>query len=247
VNADSLARFLRRAQRAYRRGGVLRFLWYARDRVTRPFLGYSLDFAYAKDFFEENISDSRPMADDLAPRLVEALKIRRIVDMGCAAGHWIAAFLRSGVDAFGVEGSHTARPFLLCPENRVIFTDLRKRLKLPPRFIGDGVDLVLSLEVAEHIEARYARVFVKNLVMCQPRWIVMTAAPPGQGGTYHMNEQPPEYWRDLLANVGYQSDPSTHTLLTRFVEEAKGRGVHIPFWMPKNLLVFTRGRAPTVL
>jgi hypothetical protein len=230
---------VRRVQRAYRRGGVLRFVAYARDRLTRPFVGYSLNFAYTKDFFEYNIADGRPMAEYLAPKIAEALGIRRVLDLGCGAGHWVGAFLRCGVDAFGVEGSRYAYPMLLCPKDRVIFADLRKPLRLKPT-ITEGVDSVLSLEVAEHIEQRYAPVFVANLVKYRPTYIIMTAATPGQGGNYHVNEQAPEYWTQLLARSRYRSDTTTKAVLVGLVDDARQHDIHIPFWMPKNLLAFRR-------
>jgi hypothetical protein len=33
--------------------------------------------------------------------------------------------------------------------------------------------------------------------------IVFTAAPPGQGGTAHLNEQPPSYWISKFQESGF--------------------------------------------
>jgi len=33
--------------------------------------------------------------------------------------------------------------------------------------------------------------------------VLFSAAVPGQGGEHHVNEQPPEYWRSLFAERGY--------------------------------------------
>ncbi len=234
---------------------VIRFIRYIAvkaqsSRVVHNSTPYALDEAYDEQFFLDNIKDSRPMAEYLAPKLFKALGIRRMIDMGCATGHWVSAFLRCGVDAIGVEGSSNARRHLLCPEDRVIFADLRKPLKF--RFRED-VDLVLSLEVAEHIETRYADVFVENIVKYNPKWVIMTAAPPGQGGVQHVNEQLPEYWIDKFAKREYEQDLKTQALISQFVDEGRKEaapplsmrrddisheGVWILPWMPRNLLAF---------
>jgi hypothetical protein len=61
-----------------------------------------------------------------------------------------------------------------------------------------GVDVALSFEVAEHIDPEYASMLVANLTRRLPTRVIMTAAPPGQGGIAHVNCQPKQYWIDLL-------------------------------------------------
>ena len=56
-------------------------------------------------------------------------------------------------------------------------------------------DLVVSLEVAEHLPKECADIFVDSLVRLGPI-ILFSAAIPQAGGTCHINEQWPEYWRN---------------------------------------------------
>lgn len=63
--------------------------------------------------------------------------------------------------------------------------------------------MALSLEVAEHLPEASAGTFVETLVACADA-IVFSAAIPNQGGTNHVNEQPPEYWAGLFALRGYE-------------------------------------------
>jgi hypothetical protein len=49
-------------------------------------------------------------------------------------------------------------------------------------------DLVLSIEVAEHLPGAWADRYVNFLYEIAKRAIVITAAIPGQGGTDHVNE-----------------------------------------------------------
>jgi hypothetical protein len=86
----------------------------------------------------------------------------------------------------------------------------------------------------------------------------MTAAPPGQGGHFHVNEQPSEYWIKQFETFGYQVDPKTKSLVVKLVDKGRNLktvprilrhpeishdGVWIPEWMPSNLLIFGKTSA----
>ena len=67
-------------------------------------------------------------------------------------------------------------------------TDLEQVLPDGPR-----ADLVLCLEVAEHLSAAAADTLVDNLVHLGDK-IIFSAAVPNQGGQFHVNEQAADYW-----------------------------------------------------
>jgi hypothetical protein len=71
-----------------------------------------------------------------------------------------------------------------------------------PIDLGRRFDLVQSLEVAEHLPAAKAVSFIDTLVAHGPI-VLFSAAPPGQGGENHVNEQPLEYWRAIFRHRGY--------------------------------------------
>src|SRR5262249_42035898 len=65
-------------------------------------------------------------------------------------------------------------------------------------------DLVVSLEVAEHLPHSDADGFVESI--CQHGDVVMfSAAVPEQGGTNHINEQWQEYWAEKFTARGYSA------------------------------------------
>jgi hypothetical protein len=68
--------------------------------------------------------------------------------------------------------------------------------------LGRCFDLVQSLEVAEHLPSSSAAGFVETLTR-HGEIVLFSAAPPGQGGAYHLNEQPYGYWRDIFAQRRY--------------------------------------------
>ena len=83
------------------------------------------------------------------------------------------------------------------PTDRFLALNLSQPLPIKQQF-----DLVVSLEVAEHLPCECAKVFVESLVKLGPV-ILFSAAVPFQGGTNHVNEQWPEYWAKLFQEQGY--------------------------------------------
>ena len=63
-------------------------------------------------------------------------------------------------------------------------------------------DLVWCFEVAEHIHPKFVDIFVNNLTR-HSKVVALSAAPPGQGGEGHFNEQPKSYWEKKFADRGY--------------------------------------------
>src|SRR5262249_15379258 len=111
---------------------------------------------------------------------------------------WLTAFRDAGCRIRGIDGAHVERDSLLIDPAAFEQHDLGEAFDLHERF-----DLVLCLEVAEHLPAQSASVLVGSL--CRHGAVILfSAAPPGQGGTGHVNEQPYEYWRALFAAHGYR-------------------------------------------
>jgi SAM-dependent methyltransferase len=124
--------------------------------------------------------------------------VTSVLDIGCAYGTWLRAWQDEGVeDCAGVDGNYVDRARLEIDGTRFTAYDVAQRFDL-----GRTFDVVESLEVAEHLPAAAAQTFVDNLVR-HGDLILFSAALPGQGGEFHVNEQPPEYWRDLFAAHDY--------------------------------------------
>lgn len=151
---------------------------------------------YDRHFFSSARDRASRSAEAVAPYLVELLDPESVVDVGCGDGSWLAPFASRGVEILGVDGPW-AKEALEIPSERFVAADLDLELDLGRRF-----DLVLSLEVAEHLEPASAPSFVATLARLGPV-VVFSAAVPGQGGIDHLNEQWPEYWADLFAGEGF--------------------------------------------
>ena len=135
--------------------------------------------------------------DFVCPAVNNALHPKSLIDVGCAIGEFVAGFVKLGIDAYGLEGTENVLDYLEIPRERLYIFDLRNPFNSQRHF-----DLALCLEVAEHIEPEYADVFLDNLCLLSDK-ILMSFAPPGQEGHYHVNCQEAEYWIDKMAKRHY--------------------------------------------
>lgn len=154
---------------------------------------------YSNAYYEMISNGTYSSAAALVPIVNNILHPKSVLDVGCGQGGWLRAWQANGVDNFlGVDGDYVDRKRLVIPKNKFRPYDLKKPLKLKRKF-----DLVMTLEVAEHLEKEYAGIFINSLVQ-HSDVILFSAAIPGQLGTHHVNEQWPSYWVKLFATRGYK-------------------------------------------
>src|SRR5262245_6598078 len=143
---------------------------------------------YNKEFMQYAAQSSAYSAISIATTLHKKIKLDSVLDVGCATGTWLQAWKRLGIsDLHGVDGEYVDRRHL---EPDLAFTALDLNA---PFDLGRQFDLVQSLEVGEHIEERASEKFAECLARHARSYILFSAAPPGQGGEYHINEQPFEF------------------------------------------------------
>ena len=90
---------------------------------------------------------------------------------------------------------------------------------------------MISLEVAEHIPAKYERTYLENLDRMNRDGIIMSWGLPGQTGLGHVNCRDNEYVKCRLAAMGYEA-----------IDEAaqKMRAVSTLEWFKHTVMVFKR-------
>jgi SAM-dependent methyltransferase len=183
---------------------------------------------YGSSFQEGHSSGSSRSATRVVPLVKELVEPTSVLDVGCGVGTWLAAWIEVGVsDVVGIDGDYVDRDTLKIPSNKYLAYNLEEPLDLGRRF-----DLVMSLEVAEHLRPHVARSFVESLVR-HGDTILFSAAIPGQGGTGHVNEQWPSYWADLFAEHDYQPINALRGALW---------DVHdVEPWYRQNCLLFVNG------
>ena len=188
---------------------------------------------YDRAFYERHRSGSGSSAEVVVPLVVEWVRPRSVVDVGCGTGTWLAAFQRRGVeDVLGVDGSPVPSDLLQIPPDRFRVRDLSRPLDL-----GRTFDVALCLEVAEHLPASAASTLVASLTALAPV-VLFSAAIPHQGGVGHVNEEWPRAWAERFAAAGFAwADP----IRPRIWDDP---GVEP--WYAQNALLFHRaGRFPS--
>jgi SAM-dependent methyltransferase len=153
---------------------------------------------YAGNFHQRFAAGSSLSASIIVPMVMDLVRPRSVVDVGCGVGTWLAAFRDHGVERIlGLDGKWVKRQELLIPHQTFIAADLERPLPIAERF-----DLAVSLEVAEHLQPHFARAFVEALTRLAPV-VLFSAAYPGQRGVGHVNERWPGYWRRLFNKRAY--------------------------------------------
>lgn len=182
---------------------------------------------YDERFFEEIEEGSQRSAQEVVPLVLEIIQPKSIIDVGCGTGTWLSVFRDHGVeDIWGIDGDYVSKQMLHIPEERYLTLDLRQPARLERQF-----DLVVSLEVGEHLPTEVADTFVDSLVGLGPV-VLFSAAIPFQVGTNHINTQWPEYWVALFERRGYLV---IDALRKRIWQNGK-----VKYWYAQNMLLFAR-------
>ena len=155
---------------------------------------------YASESYRSWRDPSARSAGAVVPLILEWVHPKSVVDVGCGLGMWASSFSEHGVETVhGMDGSSVPTAELLIPASDFVAVDLSRQIETTRSY-----DLVVSLEVAEHLPGSSASTFVKTLTSLGPV-ILFSAAVPYQRGANHVNEQWPAYWARLFAEQGYRA------------------------------------------
>lgn len=168
-------------------------------------------------------TEERPFATRLATWINHNLKPYSVLDIGCGPGTYVDELSKLGINAHGIDIDHRVEG-----KTNLEFGNL---LNMQNR----SADLVICLEVAEHIHEQFADQVAQKVADAVENNLIWTAAAPGQGGIGHINCQPKEYWSDKLEAAGLTRNIIKEYELKQFSLD----GYHLG-WFPQNLLFFER-------
>lgn len=176
---------------------------------------------YNEDFYRQQAQVSYQSAVFMLTFLKDILTdLKSVIDVGCGVGTWLKAWkdLNPTIKIAGIDGNSVDERYYQIPLNSYAevnlthsYVDILKEITAhfapPPHNISfvDSIkpfSLVQSLEVAEHIDMVYAENFI-DLLTSLGDIVLFSAAIPFQGGTHHINCQPPQYWADKFFARGY--------------------------------------------
>jgi len=135
----------------------------------------------------------------IAGRLIDDIAPTTVLDAGCAMGFLVEKLRERGVKAFGVDISEYAI--------QNVHPDIRDYCWVgsvlevfPQRY-----DLIVSIEVLEHLPPEEAQLAISNLCAHSDD-IIFSSTPLDYTEPTHLNVQPPEHWAKLFARQGFYRD-----------------------------------------
>lgn len=144
---------------------------------------------YQDDFFDYVNNTSLRSAKAFLTTINLPFEVNSILDVGCGKGAWLSQWQQGYTkEIFGVDGDYVNVDSLLIPKEKFLAVDLRKSFDLNKKF-----SVVECLEVAEHIDESCADILIQSIIN-HGDIVLFSAAQKGQGGEFHVNEQPINYW-----------------------------------------------------
>lgn len=168
-----------------------------------------------------------------ARAIEEVFAPKSLIDIGCGAAYIVESFAEK-IPVLGVDGSAGA---LAAQSDKARRCCIQRDLTTePPEELVGSLEFAVCIEVGEHLPAEDVDALMAWFAHADR--VLFTAAPPGQGGCQHLNEQPPEYWRQKFARLGFFYDEHK---TARWQESACTYTQGCP-WVVRNAMFFERSQ-----
>lgn len=132
----------------------------------------------------------------MADAIVRDLRPTSVLDAGCAKGFLVEALRERGVEAHGIDISEHA----IAAVDSSVREHCRVGSLTEP--LAERYDLIVCVEVLEHIPPAEASAAVANLCAATDR-LLLSTTPDDFGEATHLNVQAPEAWSAALAQNGF--------------------------------------------
>lgn len=169
-----------------------------------------------------------------APGVIDSIlaaftDLKSCADVGSGSGAFAAEAQRRGLSTQACEHSRFGRGIAKSQGVNCVPFDLTQK---QPAKLKTPIDLVYCFEVAEHLPPDLGAKLVEFLLASAPT-VVFTAAPPGQSGLSHVNEQPQPYWIEIFKTRGATYDADRSRELAEQFSQRK-----VSYWFAQNVMVF---------
>lgn len=126
-----------------------------------------------------------------------------VLDAGCAMGMEVEAWRMMGLDAWGIDASEYALSQAREDMRKYLVRGWLDVLEMYPKRGDKKFDVVVCVEVLEHLHKDKSEQALKNLCAITD-WILFSSTPNDHTEPTHFNVQPPHYWHLLFAAQGFQ-------------------------------------------
>jgi len=190
---------------------------------------------YNERYYRRHLEKYRDWERGVAIAFTGLFPIKSVVDFGCGVGSYLEGFVEAGVRRvqgyeYAFEASRKYTPAGILP--RIQYGDLTTRMDVRV------FECAWSVEVAEHLPLESSDTFVENLCRASTRYVFLTAAPPGQAGTGHINCQPQEFWISKFDSRDFAYRQDLMPKLWEIIKSVTG----VPRYIRKNAMFFEKRR-----
>lgn len=161
--------------------------------------------------------------------LLPLMGIKTIADLGCGPGWYVALFRRNGYEADGYDGNPNVEKMsapLFANGFYCQCANLTDELEAEEPF-----ELVFSLEVGEHIPAKWENTYIDNLTRNSTKFIIVSWAIEGQKGDGHVNCHSNIYIIEKMRERGFTFNTPASNYL---------RKCATLFWLKHTIMVFEK-------
>lgn len=159
----------------------------------------------------------------LCDKIIEVCRGHKtIVDIGCGNGSYVYKLEEAGYEVTGYDGSPATTEIT---KGRCGVMDFSNAVDI------GTFDVVLSLEIGEHIPLQYEQTFIDNICNATKKLLITSWAIEGQGGTGHVNCRNNDYIIKEIESRGLEHLPDINDYLRL--------DVYLP-WFANTVLVFKK-------
>jgi len=149
---------------------------------------------------------------------------KTVVDFGCGLGDYAKAFKADGYKVEAYDGN---------PNTETLSFGIGKVLDLSKLFyLGKKFDVVLSLEVGEHIPAEFEDQFIDNITKHVKKHLVISWAIEGQDGDGHINCKNNDYIIGQIEHRGFKHNAKDSQTIRKAATNAS--------WFGYTIMVFDK-------
>lgn len=149
-------------------------------------------------------------------------KFNDVVDIGCGNGSYTRYLNEQGFHCTGYDGN---------PETPRMSGELCHVLDFSmPQSIGIH-ELVISLEVGEHLPVEFEQIFIDNICNSSSKGILLSWAVEGQGGYGHFNCRNNDYIIEEMKKRGFLFNDTV---------SKKFRKASTFYWFPNTIMYFEK-------
>jgi len=191
-----------------------------------------IDKLYNNRFFKRRIKKYHNKEIILAKVIHNVFSPDSVFDIGCALGSYLLKYKELGSKVSGCDKYFEYAKKYCDSEILPFLFSLDAEAKWDYSKY-DKYHLVQCIEVAEHVKFQSSRQLVENICNMSLKYVLFTAAPPGQRGTGHINCQTKGFWINLFNDNNFIIDINKQEELMNAIKKSKNY-----LGIVRNIMVF---------